>query len=363
MYDLIIVETPYQLFNAINFAYHNKESDMDLIIINHFKNAEMLYEKVQSSQIFLRTFLFARDEPRFMARGLKRKLLNARNSIFYRKALSKVSGKSNLIEFENKYDRIFTSVLNEIEVALLRINHKAKLVLYDDGLGSYKGNNLFDTRRKLELMFYRIINGGPYVRTPSSLFVNNVSACKSTTVDKSMIFSLPKFDQEFLTIAKNIFSISNENHYLDKKIIWFSQPIGGLPGEIEHRNIIRNILFDYKDKVIVKIHPRDMDRSFYKDFCIDDESDLWELKLNSINIEEKILIGFCSTAQVTPKYLFNYEPVCIFLYNLNNQNPFQIYKEIIDDVKTQYNKKEKIIIPKNADDFKRIMDNEISLSE
>ena len=79
----------------------------------------------------------------------------------------------------------------------------------------------------------------------------------------------------------------------------------------------------------------------------------WELICSKEINDNTVLIGVFSTAQFSPKELYNIEPYIIFLYKIIK--PVGIDIKAIDEMtallKNTYRNKTKIIIPNNIDEF------------
>ena len=119
----------------------------------------------------------------------------------------------------------------------------------------------------------------------------------------------------------------------------------------------------FSDHVIVRPHPRDRNLTRYKGFVIDESKCLWEMRIANIDIENKVLISDFSTAQITPKMLFDKEPILIFTEYLNQEekgtiNPESI--EMIENIKKNYRDKKRIIVPKTYGAFEDIVRSVVS---
>ena len=71
----------------------------------------------------------------------------------------------------------------------------------------------------------------------------------------------------------------------------------------------------WQTKTIVRPHPREKQREYYG-LTSDRESTLWELVCANSITDDHVLINFFSTAPLSPKIMYDKEPVVIFAYKL-----------------------------------------------
>ena len=364
MKELFICDTPYQLLNVLNIVFHDYDIDSsektvtrDLYIINQFESASRLKDKIAEQSLFSNVYLLRKDETKFMKVGIKRHIRMSADFLGPRTLLAKRFKDYDVskLSYED-YDVVYASGAFSTVAAILKINPNARFMLYDDGLGSYDGDFLVrSSGGKLNRAFCMLFHVGSYVCKPEKLLINNVSICHSTSVKKEDIYPLPSFDKSFIDFCNQIFACSGADN---KKIVWLSQPMDCSMGAVETRDTIRDALMDYKNDITVRMHPRDLDKEYYRAFSIDDGKDLWELSILNRNPDELVLLGSYSSAQITPKILFDLEPTLVFLFLLNvqaSQEEKITIMEKIKEIKSIYKHPERIIIPRNKDELREIL--------
>lgn len=361
MRELYICDTPYQVMNALNIAYHKKDSaDKILFIENQFRTAEQLAERAGRTGIFKKVYLLRRDEIKFMSAGFKRLtlkiMLNFAPKMYMRLRLKDYAGECESV-FDEPFNTIYASMAIRSVIAMLRLNRKAELIFFDDGTGSYSGEIITKGKGILYSVFSKVFHAGTYLCRPSSLFVNNIKMCRTLTVPKDRIFPLPEIDKGFIDFCGKIFGVNSEKR---NYVFWLSQPPDSTPGASEARDKVRACLMPYRDKITVRMHPRDNDAEYYRDFTIDYGYDMWELSILSYNdkADSLILIASYSSAQTNPKILFDMEPVLIFLNHFNASTSHEEYDRIdsqIEDMRKVYRNPEKIYNPKTPEELSAVL--------
>ena len=247
---------------------------------------------------------------------------------------------------------IFSSVMTCFFSALIKLNRKAEFSLFDDGLGSYSGNLIWSGGGTLYKIFSRITGTGAYATRPQKMYVNNKEMCKSKAADN--ILQIPKMEKSFLEIANRIFGVRN-NQDIKKKVLFLSQPSNGLQTFADDMQQIIEVLKPYREDVVVRLHPRETEFEKYRDFDIDESKELWELRIAKMDMDSIVLVGAYSTAQITPKVIFDKEPWLLFTYHMSTAYRDEEKKSfdiVVNNVSDHYREKQKIMNPMNEDELK-----------
>ena len=361
MKELYICDTPYQVMSALNIAYHSKNNSEKIMLVeNQFRSAENLVKRVEETKLFSRVFLLRIDETRLMPRGFNRysrvMLGFLMPKLFMRRRLADYSGEAERL-FAEKFDTVYASTPNRVVAMMMKLKSDAELVFFDDGTGSYSGNLLARVGGRLYHLFCKVFNVGSYICKPSKLLVNNVSMCKSEAVARDKIFPMPELDKGFIDFCGKIFGVNTEKR---NSVYWLSQPSDSVPGADEARDKILSCLMPYRDKIIVRMHPRDNDVEYYRDFTVDYGHDMWELSVLSYKdkADSLILIAAYSSAQINPKILFDIEPVLIFVHHFHANTSQEEYYRVdsqIEDMRRAYRNPEKIYNPRTPEELSIIL--------
>lgn len=364
MKELFICDTPYQTLNVLNIVYHNMDAEKDqstverdLYIINQFKSAPALKDRIEKKGIFTHVYMLSRDETKFLKVGIKRHIKMSLDFLGPRRFLAKRFSKYSIkdIDYEH-YDYVYASGAFSTVAAILKLNPKARFIMYEDGLGSYSGDYIvISSGGKFNKIFCDLFHVGSYVCKPIKLLVNNVEICHCTSVKKEDIQPLPHFDKEFVEYCNDIFDCNASE---GNNIIWLSQPLDCHAGAMETRDLIKDSLLAYKDHITVRMHPRDLEINYYEDFNIDKGNDLWELSILNKDLDKLALVGAYSSAQITPKILFDMEPSLVFTYAMNSMTDEVVKESIgrkIDEIREIYKAPEKIYTPQNKEELMSII--------
>jgi len=344
----IIADTPYQILNATNLYwnhYRGKEGVLtDCYIVDQFRNAHQIYERILEQELFDNVYFLRREENRFMPQGWKRSLRVAYSYLNPAHAIrNQFDGKIP----RRKYDQIYSSVMQCFTASMLKLNPKAEFMLYDDGTGSYSGDLVSNGGGKAYKLFSKLTGTGANAARPKKLFVNNVPMCHSHSADE--ICAMPEFNQEFLNVAYKIFAVGAQEKPLEG-IIMLSAP-----DDNEYHTRLMNTMADWmrpwKDRVLVRMHPRDRNYARYADFKVDDKGEMWELKISQMNMDKILLIGHYSTAHLTPKLLYNKEPWLMFTIFMNEPDEQLSEGHPVWDLMNSYTHKERILFPRSEEEM------------
>ena len=126
---------------------------------------------------------------------------------------------------------------------------------------------------------------------------------------------------------------------------------------INYINIVNKIIECFDNDIIIKPHPSEKTKHFKNSEYVISDIPFEILLSNSNNIENKVLVSIASTATVTPKLLFNKEPVVILLYNLlfDSLNVWnEYYDEYFKKIQKIYSR-DRVYIPSSIDELNEIL--------
>lgn len=353
---LYYCNSAYQLLNAIdlhtNRLFNNFENienyEGEILLIDVFDGAKDIANILSENKIFSKVFVgnrvYKKDKFHIIENIFD--IINPSNFIY----------KANGIKKEDLYDRydyIVTPKFATIIAAVWSMNKRAKLQLYEDGLGAYHTTQLEPNSNTYKLL-YKTFNHGRTFNDYECLYLN----CPSLYVGKeTKIKGMPKLDKKYLDNLAKMFK--DFDFGLSKKIIWFDQYIVD-----DLNDVSRKLLSEYKDDVIYCTHPRHPKN--YEEFSKPNSKHLWELACLGIkDINNNCLSTIHSTAVFTPKLLYGFEPYIIFTAKLlsgykNNDKDILEKVEIINKFKSMYSDKSKIMIPETIEEYRKCVDNFIN---
>lgn len=354
----IVCGTPYQLFNALNIIHNTEAESFDVYIFNRFKDAERLTECLRTIPA-IKNAILINDYQKDCVKGHKLTgfIKNCHSAYIYMRPQNSIKPYFNDCEDwqyakqKNRYSRILAPTPSFFLQCLEKINNKAVLDYFEDGLLSYVGNVDSDSASIERKIFSKLFRVGYNVIQVKSLFVYRPDVCKSTVANR--LEKLTSIDTPFLEFISPIFKTNRER--IDSKVIWLTQT-AFLPMDKELLSDLQKACI----KPLIRMHPKDRHIEEYRDlgFNIDNGEELWEVCLSKLNLNDTVLISMNSTALLTPKLLYNQEPTIVFTYKLygiiegffEEKDRF-ITAEFIKTIRQLYSHKERIIVPSTREEF------------
>lgn len=341
----------FQVLNCINFVYHNireTKGSSDIYIIDEFFDDEAIANRLRETGLF-NNVVFVKDIPD-RSFSLNRHL----GQMFPKKYLQYRLDPEK--EPASDYLQLVTCGWNKFFVRYAEFLREKGIrnIFLDDGIVSYVGNmrsneypGLIDKKLKA------FLNKGPYSIKIDELYLNNVGQNQSNMVKR--VLELPKLvtaEKELKELLNYVFSYNEK--CLTEKFIFLDQTknkdfnMERLATKALIWEKIANIV--PKREFVIRLHPHDMGKLDMPGLVFDKKRSLWELVcINEVN-DEKVLIGYCSTALITPKFIFDLEPIIISLYKLiefySKEKEREIDK-IFMGLRESYRRKERVITPEN----------------
>ena len=332
----IVCETPFQIVNVIRILGEKnsslKKCRIHLYLGKKFRHSEAVYERICKTSYFEEIIPY--DYCNISYTWLSRIL-----ELFFPCSYLKRLAKKNTIS--KNYAYIFLPVYLYFGTALLRINKKAKMILYEDGFASYvEKNNLgvFSFVRKLiwwfeGVNFKRLQAEAVILSCPEMYIHNNDTPLR--------IYDMPILNKEKVILLNEIFNFSILDLYANKRIIYLSQPLDS-PFNNEVKDSLLQLLYNkYNDIALLRLHPAEKSECSIKIGMENDQN--WELVSINCILDSHILITPFSTAAFLPRLLAGKEPFVIFVYNIFDlsENKADIHS-IIKNFKGVYKKQNKI---------------------
>ncbi|WP_304427547.1 hypothetical protein [Dubosiella newyorkensis] len=356
----MICETPYQLLNILNFIYTETQYEdvIDIYINIVNKGMNNFYQKLRKNNRIRNICSYT--SPQRSEGNLKYKYRRILEYFFPVASLN-YSLSDKILNNKNLYDVIILAFPNPLVVNFCSIYSNADVWFIEDGTGSYHGRigNAIDSN--IARLINPILHKGPEYIHPSRLYVYKPEICKSEYNDLKICRLNPvrQDSKYYINIVEVFGNVSNKNDY---RITYISQPLNIKEYTVYERNIFKKI-WGMESNLTVRIHPTEKLKDYleYPELCVDDGSYQWEVQCETQISDNSILIGTCSTAQITPILIYGKEPFLIFtLYLYKNVIPFDLLKrweQLVMDVKRLYADPNKIFIPKNEAELLKCLKN------
>lgn len=352
----IACDTPLQVLNSIRFAKCNINNfKADIYIYHQFKDADKVSKGLEDIGIFNHVYNVL---PYKKCSGFWSKLLTLSRlcfpTIYLKKYVQeKCSSRAN-------YRYLVVSFQSPFTTNLHRCYADAKVVLLEDGTGTYFGDIMKDYSSKLFSRLDMLFANTSLQMHPVVGYLSNPSLL-NTDVEYPIKSLVNLHDKKVEKIIEEVFSYEANNLYMKSKMIYLTQPLEEKKGFNKNNcKEIEQILFkNYREKLLVRVHPRQKQNE-YVDFQVDTCANLWELECMKHLSDTHVLIGAFSTAQLMPKILADKEPYIIFIYKLlfedTSENEWKNIQQLINTFKDMYREKNKIWIPQNIKELEQILE-------
>ena len=345
---LYYCNSAYQVLTILNLNWHRKYANFeniddynaDIILLNASEDMKELATNIQKLNDFNNVFL-ANKVKNIGAFHRLKSIYDVVNPYHY----IEKSGISSIKNFINHYDVLTFPKFSKLTSSIYKINKSAKLDLYEDGLGSYNDEVQLESRRSIYPYLYKILNYKSfcdfrYIYFNSLLLYNGCY--------RNVAKEIPNYDNGYITRINETFISSSL--YKNKSILWLGQYLVDDVNEVTC-----NILQKYKNISIYKQHPRYPMKANGLEIATDKHA--WEISvLNMEDINSKCLVTIYSTAALSPKILFDYEPYIIFTYKLLKEKLSNKTIDAVDCFVKTYKNKNKIMIPNTIDDFQKCVE-------
>lgn len=342
-------DTPYQVFNAINFVSNNLEESLghsDIYIYHQFKDSKLLSNKLKESGLFNDVFDIQVYGPK---KGWYSKFITLIRLLYPRFFLKRYSSDSSNI-LSSYYSFLVLCSFTSFTMTMHTYFKRANIILLEEGIASYS-RNMEDDNKSIIFRVFRALNRRKFGFNPQRIYLNNPKIYNQNEI-KLPAFPLPELNKgnKCFTELKHLFNYCENDLYKEVSIIYLTQPTEEVPGNIPeaHAQLLQTLEKFNLTEVLVRVHPRQKNLQI-ENFCVDKFNNLWELECIQQLSEKNILISAFSTAQIMPKLICDKEPYLIFAYKLfisnSNIEFIRTIEKFIEQFKTLYRKPEKILIP------------------
>ena len=348
-----VADSYYQLLNLLSIIYHQIDADgnnIDLYVnSNLLENNNLVFEKIKCFWGIKNTYrVFLKDDHSI-------KQIYMRFCTPNKYVLERTDNKEFQYEM---YDRIYLANPTHFALSIILCNKSADVIYYEDGLGSYYLDLIKYEYPLYQRLLYSIVGNDLRRTYPSKIYLNSIDMYNGRMTNNVYCnLMLGDNDEEYIKLIHSVFTIDTDK-YKDKKVVYITQPLYTIKSyKSENKKIldnIENVLFSRKD-LLVRVHPMDKTEYNLPEKIIDRACGNWELVSEKTIGNKSVMIGFYSTAQFIPKLLYQREPFVVFFYRLFpglvDINELVQMEKTIGFLKSQYNNKEKILVPESLSEM------------
>lgn len=358
--------TPYQIIVAVTILTSlGSDVQADIYVLNHFRSAEEVVPRLDKSGLFRRSVLvdsrgllgsLEKSRPKRLGRwSLLRQLQYTLCFLDYRRIAQRYCSLDNF-RYSDVYFSFPDLIIQLATKVLFDRTPGLRVHLFEDGAGGYDAEISRATRKK---SLFNIATGyGRVLDAYTDLLVFQPELVSDR-------ISLPVLDLPPIARRSEVVrSLSELFQYraaapVAERFIFFEQPLMFVPGFDEKlAGIVLGTL--PLENTLVKLHPRSKSREYGGLPVYPDAGVPWEIVAINLDLADKILVTFSSTAAVTAKTILNEEPVIIFLNNvseLNQDTPSSDgFREFVERFRLSYSDPSRVHVPGNVGEFGRIVE-------
>lgn len=355
--------SPFQFFSILALAIERKEI-ADLYIDPQFSGAALFADRIRKKYIFHSVNVinstkiynkYMRSKP-----GIKNHLQIA-NTYLHVEEISKMILLPGV-----KYNNIFLSskayLPRIVQLHYIKKKWKFNLYYFDDGAGSYYNDRAYQIK-KADKLVRRLLFGKKSIDTRHTRFVFAPDIYRLLNQNKpNEIKRIQRFweNESGRSTINYIFNAFDKLSFKEKLII-LDQPKDEILNSTDIESI-NNIYHMFADNigysnVIIKKHPRSTEKEIEQVNYISENGIPFEIYCMNMNMNEKIIIGYSSTAVATPKILFNQEPLVIVLTKLfrPKTGELNLFEDYFLAVKNSYSNPKRFYIPENLEELMEII--------
>ncbi len=360
-----VVSSPYQILNSLQLHYPFQE-EADIYVLEQFGECSSLVESLRESKTFKNVI----QVPNMTDSSRKRVKEIINRNIAY-------SVKTSPFVKNRVYDRAYFANIDMTAYMLLKYMKKCNPdIAFDkieDGLGDYTALECPDISSRIDALFHKLFGGTEifqkeeltdiqqrmYVYAPEFLPENRQTSKVRMIADHSD-------KKDFREMINRIFGIEEKDKLLYRILLFDAAAASALDNKVDE--ILQQTLgtlnkYFLKEEIGIKLHPRrqqDIYQGYNKWGKQSIPPEMLYVNMGE-ELSDKILVGFLSTANVTPKLMFDKEPYLILLYkiiyNCGDVADIDIeeFDGITERVKRIYNVKEKIFVPESIEELGGIL--------
>lgn len=349
-----VCTTPYQIIAASTIAIEEGKSS-DLLIVPQFDKAVEYAERIRHLNIYEEVLLVNTKK---IEAYKKRK-----NRLLY--GLGIIANYLRLDEIVHEiignkdYKTIFISSQANIgRLMCLYFLQKGKEIIYfDDGEGSYDDYKIYEAQgidRTIRKLFF----GKKSIRLSDRRLLYCPKIYEMTFGKSDHVSAIPNWsrDVNLTNVINSICGYSEAAAINHKYVLLDTIPSENFEksGQDKYEKLVDICVDVIGKELLIKKHPRD-NRQYKKKCAIYQYPAIpFEVLCANSDVGNKVLICSGSSAVLTPKLLFDAEPVVILLHHIVGSRLGDIEKRetLISCTKNLYQDKSKFIVPETIEEFK-----------
>ena len=337
----------------------HERHNSDLYVLDRFSDCNRLVGELEHYNVFRRIILIRED-------SLYKNKVQYSNLFFMRMGILRTYFNidrivESFLEKDVEYDEMYFTChllcFRLVRFYFIKHKYSTKFVMFDEGAGSYYGQ--FERSNIINTIVKRVLFGKDAANMEFETYLYQPQLYYNYSLRKKSIHQLTVFDDVDKNWKNNFFNIFNCNvSNITYKCIYFD----GIREEIcrteyaqyEMQNWYQTIENSLGVRnIVIKSHPRA--KRVYPHKCDDYPMSKapMEVECLNMNMGNMVFISVASTAVVTPKIVYDEEPIVLLLCLLN-KDVYQVKDSQIDfylNVKSLYREQSRFMIPQDMHEF------------
>lgn len=347
---VFLIDTDIQLLNALYFVLSNDlGGKTDAIIQMKSRNGEKRIDSLKRSGVFKNIYSLKLDK-HYFAEKIEILIALFQPNLYMR--------LKHRIRLKRRYDTVFLAFATKTFDFVIAAIKPKKVYGYDDGMGSYIGDPFRDNYKKGYLKARKLLRREYNV---NEVFLNN-PLCFNGTNTVNVYPLRETLSEEDDRLINEVFDYKPHEGIEHAKYYFLNQAITDIDDYIG----IERSLVDKLDRIsggdyILRFHPSERRRDIYSAYKdkIDIRNNMWELSCKNIS-DNNVLIGTFSSAQFSPKLLYNKEPYLIFTFKvfegLDSRKKI-LFEQYVDFFRNKYENKGKVLVPNTIEEYAYFLQN------
>ena len=348
--------TPYQVLSSIA-VQKDRKLDADLYVFGMFENYRSVCEKISAYGLFANVIPV--DCSQIGAPSKK----EAFKQMLWSRTYTKV-----FLEDRTVYNVFFTSSRAHPKLLLLhelgRRNKNLRIVMIEDGLGTYTPiSTQLRTQSKQRRLLNTLLGWGEMFPPDKTTVMSRRPDLIELPSDlsKALVLQMPELptDENTTKMLFDIFGVSVSDTIKERVVIF--DTVRGLKNigiQFDVINQCYQLLLNVFsiDNVVCKSHPRSRKTTSVPLKLYDKPYVPVEVLYSGMeDIEDRVLVGICSTAMYSPKLIFGKEPYVIDLHKIAFGEEKKVYSELCNKMRSLYQDSQKVFCPETLEDLLEII--------
>ena len=357
---LFVVTSVYQFLNALTVQMNQPEVPSDILCAMKLLDDTFDWEKLREEGIFQNVYVWTGDICRFrmVTRNKKEQLQNAVKKAYL--ALGKKKLQKQMPHPGKHYDEIcfaYPDYPSRLAFETLR-DRDTRCSMLEDGTYTYE---VFSQKQsKLKTLAFRLLVGADVMKLADRIYVYRPDMLHLAE-KKAEVVGISSELKKIGPVIKRIYKQELPDATLiDRAAIMFDQDMD-TPVTMAQQIKIADLCSDIfeKDRFVVKMHPRSLTSPYGDQVDVCRAKCPFEILMSTMEIQNKVLLSFLSTACMNPKMMVDAEPIVIFTVKLSGVEESSLLNPemlaLLERFRNSYRDPGRVYIPETMEELESIL--------